>query len=178
MIAWYCESAFLAPVNICGTTRSKEVKMLRDAIYEVIDAVLCDIRDIDKHICPARLLKMPNRESLGELGDAAGHFGDNGNDPDGDAWLAPADCFSQEELAAAERAGGKVIDGYSFPYPRGVVISPNLPRIVAPGEVAVGGWCAYAILGVGYALKRGIAIAVYAASIALAKEEEEEENQD
>ncbi len=149
---------------------------IRDIIHEVIDAVLCDIEDIDKHICPVRLLQMPNRESLEALGDAAVRFSNDGNDPDGDTWLAPADAFSQEELVAAERAGGKVMDGYSFPYSRGIAINRYLPRRYAAGEVADGGWCGYKVLGAGYALQRGIALAVCAASIALAVKEEEEGN--
>ena len=140
--------------------------MLRDAIYEVIDAVLRDIGDIDKHICPVRIVQITNRESLEALGAAARHFSDNGNNPDGDAWLAPADAFNPEELAATVRAGGKVIDGYSFPYKRDVVINRYLTRPYAAGEVAVGGWCGYKVLGAGYALQRGIAVAVCAASIA------------
>jgi len=136
--------------NYNGQRGRKKMKA-RDIIYEVIDAVLCDIEDIDKHICPVRLLQMPNRESLESLGDA---------------WLAPADAFSQEELVAAERAGGKVIDGYSFPYSRSIAINRYLLRRYAAGEVADGGWCGYKVLGAGYALQRGIALAVCAASIA------------
>jgi len=160
--------------------RRAHAEMLRDEINKAIDALPYDIGDIAKRIQPVRLLWMPNRDSLEVLGDATGHFGDNGGDPDGDLWLAPADAFSEDELAAAERAGGKVIDGYAFPYPSGVDIDRfYMQRIIEPGCVAIGGWCAYSSWGdVGYALDRNVATAVCAASIALAKEEEEEEEEE
>jgi len=152
--------------------RRTHAEMLRDAIDEAIDEY--NIGDIDEHIQPVRLLWMPNANSLEALGDAAGHFGDNGDNPDGDAWLAPANVFTQDELAAAERAGGKVIDGYEFDYPCGVVIDRRMSHIFEPGAVALRGWCGYQIHNVGYALDRNVATAVCAASIALAKEEEED----
>jgi hypothetical protein len=114
---------------------------------------------------------MPNSESLEALGDAAGHFLDGDKEPDGDAWLASTDDFSPEELAAAIAAGGKVIDGYAFPYPDLVIIIRNLPLIAVPGEVAVGGWCTYHSADIGYALRREVAIAACAASFARAKKE-------
>jgi len=118
---------------------------------------------IAEYISSIKILWMPNSDSLSALGVAAGWFRDDGGDPDGDLLLAPADAFSEDELAAALRAGGKVIDGYAFPYPRGVAV----------GEVAVSGWCAYPIdhLGFGYALDRNVAIAVCAASVARLAEE-------
>jgi hypothetical protein len=145
-------------------------EMLCDEIEDTISEIelLGDV-DIDKHIRQIQLLQMPNEESLAVLGDAAGHYGDNGGDPDGDLWLAPAKHFSPDELAAALAAGGKVIDGYAFPYPRGVVINRHLKRIIAPGEVAIGGWCAYHCADIGYALRREVAAAVCAASIAQAR---------
>ena len=149
--------------------RRTHAEMLRDAIDEAIDELPYNIGDIDEHIQPVRLLWMPNRDSLDALGDAAGHFGDNGGDPDGDLWLAPAKHFSPDELAAAIAAGGKVIDGYAFPYPRGVVINRYLKCIIEPGEVAIGGWCAYHCTDIGYALRREVATAVCAASIAQAR---------
>jgi len=154
-------------------------EMLCDEIEDTISEIelLGDV-DIDKHIQQIQLLQMPNEESLAALGDAAGHFGDNGSDPDGDLWLAPADAFSPDELATAIAAGGKVIDGYKFDYPRGVVINRRMSYIVVPGAVALRGWCAYQIDGLGYALDRNVATAVCAASIARAKEEEEEEEEE
>jgi len=120
--------------------------------------------DIAEYISSIELLWMPDRKSLSALGDAAGWFRGDGGDPDGDLLLVPADAFSSDELAAAIAAGGKVIDGYTFPYPRGVAV----------GEVGVGGWCAYKIddLGFGYALDRSVAIAVCAASVARLAEAE------
>jgi len=145
-------------------------EMLCDEIEDTISEIeLLDDVDIDKHIQQIQLLQMPNEESLAVLGDAAGHFGDNGGDPDGDLWLAPAKHFSPDELAAAIAAGGKVIDGYAFPYPRGVVINRYLKCIIEPGEVAIGGWCAYHCTDIGYALRREVATAVCAASIAQAR---------
>ena len=159
--------------------RRAHAEMLCDEIEDTISEIelLGDV-DIDKHIQQIQLLQMPNEESLAALGDAAGHFGDNGGDPDGDLWLAPADAFSPDELATAIAAGGKVIDGYKFDYPRGVVINRRMSYIVVPGAVALRGWCAYQIDGLGYALDRNVATAVCAASIARAKEEEEEEEEE
>ena len=160
--------------------RRAHAEMLCDEIEDTISEIelLGDV-DIDKHIQQIQLLQMPSEESLEALGDAAGHFSDNGGDPDGDLWLAPAKYFKPNELAAAIAAGGKVIDGYAFRYPRVVVINRRMSYIVVPGAVALRGWCGYQIDDVGYALDRNVATAVCAASIALAKEEEEEEeNQD
>jgi len=157
--------------------RRTHAEMIRDEIDKAIDELPFDIGDVDEHIQPVRLLWMPNRDSLDALGDAAGHFGDNGGDPDGNLWLAPVSRFSPEELATAIAAGGKVIDGYAFPYPRGVVINRRMSHIFEPGAVALRGWCGYQIDDVGYALDRNVATAVCAASIARAKEEEEEEEE-
>ena len=156
--------------------RRAHAEMLCDEIEDTISEIelLGDV-DIDKHIQQIQLLQMPSEESLEALGDAAGHFSDNGGDPDGDLWLAPAKYFKPNELAAAIAAGGKVIDGYAFRYPRVVVINRRMSYIVVPGAVALRGWCGYQIDDVGYALDRNVATAVCAASIALAKEEEEEE---
>ena len=129
-------------------------------------------RDITERIYPTRLLWMPDDPSTLEvLGEAARHFRDDGDYPGGDLWLAPASRFSPDELAAAERAGGKVVDGYEFPYPDLVIIISNLPLIAMPGKVAVGGWCTYHSADIGYALSREIAITVCAASFARAKKE-------
>ena len=151
--------------------RRTHAEMLSDEIDNAIDEL--HVGDIEAHVRPCRLLWMPDEKSLDALGDAAGHYGDNGGDPDGDLWLAPAKHFSPDELATAITAGGKVIDGYAFPYPRGVVINRRMSHIFEPGAVALRGWCGYQTRDVGYALRREVAEAVCAASIALAKEEEE-----
>jgi len=130
-----------------------------DPITNMLISALRD-GDIDEYISSIDLLWMPDRESLASLGVAAGWFRDDGGDPDGDLLLAPADAFSPEELAAAERAGGKLVDGHKFPYPRGVAV----------GKVA-SGWCAYKDVEIGYALDRSVAIAVCAASVARLAEE-------
>jgi len=159
--------------------RRAHAEMLCDEIEDTISEIelLGDV-DIDKHIQQIQLLQMPSEESLEALGDAAGHFSDNGGDPDGDLWLAPAKYFKPNELAAAIAAGGKVIDGYAFRYPRVVVINRRMSYIVVPGAMALRGWCGYQIDDVGYALDRNVATAVCAASIARAKEEEEEEEEE
>ena len=128
--------------------------------------------DITEHIHPIRLLWMPDDDqSLEVLGEAARHFRDDGDYPGGDLWLAPASRFSPDELAAAVRAGGKVVDGYAFPYPDLVIIICNLPLIVEVGKVPFGGWCTYHSADIGYALRREVAVAVCAASFARAKKE-------
>jgi len=144
--------------------RSVHAEMLRDAIANALPG---DIGDIAKHIQPCKLLWMPDGESLEELGDAAGYFedGDGGKESDGDLLLIPARMCSRDELNAALEAGGEVVEGYEFHYPDAVVIRRRSPRIIAPGKVAIGGWCAYSRALVGYALRREVAEAVCAASI-------------
>jgi len=128
--------------------------------------------DITERIYPTRLLWMPDDDpSLKVLGEGARHFRDDGDYPGGDLWLAPASRFSPDELAAAVRAGGKVVDGYEFPYPDLVIIICDLPLIVEAGKVPFGGWCTYHSADIGYALRREVAIAVCAASFARAKKE-------
>ena len=115
---------------------------------------------VNDRIRRVQLLWMPDDESLEALGDAAGYFEDGywgGAVPDGDLLLAPVSAFNKADLAAALAAGGKVVDGYEFMYPRSV-------------EVSAVGWCGYNTAGVGYALQRDVAVAVWAASIALAKQ--------
>jgi len=125
------------------------------------------LNDIAKHIHLVRLLWMPDGDALEDIGDAAGYFEDgfDGKESDGDLLLAPADDFSEDELAAALEAGGEVVEGYEFRYPDAVVIRRRSSRIIAPGKVAVGGWCAYFHADIGYALRREVAEAVCAASI-------------
>jgi hypothetical protein len=167
-----CEEDCLSDSEIQEINRivsaSKHMKALR-VVMGMSEATLGDIAAALTR--PVQLLQMPNAESLEALGDAAEHFGNNGGDSDGDLWLAPADVFSPEDLAAALRAGGKVIDGYEFLYPINVIINPRLPWDMITGEVKVGGWCGYNVAGVGYALRREVAENVFVASIALAAEE-------
>ena len=131
---------------------------MEDDLRNTIVSVLLG-GDIAEHISSIQLLWMPDNESLSALGAAAGWFRDNGGNPDGDLLLSPADAFSEDELAAAERAGGRLVEGHQFLYPGSVAV----------GEVA-SGWCGYNDVGVGYALDRNVAIAVCAASVARAKE--------
>jgi hypothetical protein len=160
----------------CAYSRACVGYALRREVAEAVCAASIMMEavrnDAEKHIQPARLLWMPG-SLLEALGDAARHFRDNGRDPDGGALYAPADVFSSEKLAAALRAGGAVIDGYSFPYQRGVAINSNLPCVAVAGEVEDDRWCGYPSLGIGYAVWRDVAEAVCAASIARAKEGEE-----
>ena len=130
--------------------------MLRAANTEI--ARLGDI-NIAEHIKPTWFLQMPSLESLEALGDAAKHFRDGDNSPDGDLLLQVASAFSPDQLTDGLLAGGQLMDGYKFPYPRRVV-------------VGMSGWCAYPSLGVGYARCLEVAVAVCATSLAAAKEEE------
>ena len=129
-----------------------------DPITNMLISALRD-GDIDDYINSIQLLWMPDGESLASLGVAAGWFRDDGGDPDGDLLLAPADAFSEDELAAALRAGGKLVQGHQFLYPASVS---------AVGEVS--GWCAYKDVYIGYALRHEVAVAVCAASVARAKD--------
>jgi len=160
----------------CAYSRAFVGYALRREVAEAVCAASIMMKaarnDAKKHIRPTRLLWMPD-SLLEALGDAARHFRDNGRDPDGGALYAPADVFSSEKLAAALRAGGAMIDGYSFPYQRGVAINSELPCDAVAGEVEDDRWCGYPSLGIGYAVGRDIAEAVCAASIARAKEGEE-----
>jgi len=161
----------------CAYSRACVGYALRREVAEVVCAASIMMEaarnDAEKHIRPTRLLWI-RRSDLLELGNAAGHFSDNGKkpDPDGDAWLAPANVFSLEELAAALRAGSELINGYAFLYPHGVVVNRHLPCVTVAGEVEDDRWCGYPALGIGYTLLRDVAEAVCAASIAQAKEEE------
>ena len=159
----------------CAYSRAFVGYALRREVAEAVCAASIMMEavrnDVEKHIRPTRLMWMPLSDLLEKLGNAARHFSDNGKKPDGDAWLAPANVFSLEDLAAALRAGGELIDGYAFWYPRDVVVNPDMPCIAVAGEVADDGWCGYSALGIGYALRREVAEAVCAASIAQAKEE-------
>ena len=176
-------SRIIAPGKVavggwCAYFYALEGYALRREVAEAVCAASIMMKaarnDAKKHIRPARLLWIRRSDLLEELGNAAGHFSDNGKkpDPDGDAWLAPANVFSPEELAAALRAGSELINGYAFLYPRGVVVNRHLPCVAVAGEVEDDRWCGYSALGIGYTLLRDVAEAVCAASIAQAKEEE------
>jgi len=131
--------------------------MLRAANTEI--ARLGDI-NIAEHIKPTWFLQMPSLESLEALDDAAKHFRDGDNSPDGDLLLQVARIFTPDELGNGLIAGGQLVDGYKFSYPRRV------------GARIMSGWCGYATLGVGYARCLEVAVAVCATSLAAAKEEE------
>ena len=150
-----------AETHYLDAFRAVHAEMLRDAIADALPG------NIAKHIQPVRLLWMPDGDALEDIGDTAGYFEDgfDGKEPDGDLLLVPADDFSEDELAAALEAGGEVVEGYEFRYPDAVVIRRRSSRIIAPGKVAVGGWCAYFYADIGYALRREVAEAVCAASI-------------
>jgi len=151
----YAESRY---INAFCQTRAD---MLRDEV----DALLDGVGEIASYIRTIRLLRMPDIDSLKMLGDAVEHYMDNGNDADGDAWLAPVEPFSDAQFITALRAGGKVIKGHSFPYPCSVAINPDLLRTFDAGEVVVCGWCGYNHSKIGYALSRKIAKIVCAASM-------------
>jgi hypothetical protein len=153
-----------AEARYLNTFRSVHAEMLRDAIA---DALPINVGNIAKHIQPCKLLWMPDGDALEDIGDAAGYFEDgfDGKEPDGDLLLIPANMCSRDELNAALEAGGEVVEGHEFYYPDAVVINRRSPRIIAPGKVAVGEWCAYFYASVGYALRREVAEAVCAASI-------------
>jgi len=147
-------------------------EMLSDMIEDKIDALM--LGDVAKYIRPILLLQMPDSDSLKALEFAAMYFGNSGRDLDGDLWLAPIYAFSEDELAAAFAADGKVVKGYEFYYPCAVCINPQLQCIITTGGVTIGGWCGHNVIETGYALSREVATAVCAASIALAVKEEEE----
>jgi len=98
------------------------------------------------------LLLMPNRESIGVFGDSykAGYF----DWRDGDLLLALRYPFSDSEIEAALKAGGKIVTGYSFEYYYPVTLK----------RVKVCGWCASAAHGHGFALSRETAEKVSALS--------------
>ena len=136
------------------------LRMMLRAIAAKMIARLGDINIAD-HIKPAWFLQMPNADSLLALGDAAKHFRDGDGDPDGDLLLQVARRFSPDELGDGVRAGGQLVPGYKFPYPRRVV-------------VGMSGWCGYHSIGVGYARHLEVAVAVCAFSLAAQAKEEEE----
>ena len=113
--------------------------------------------DIIMQIREEQLLWIPDDEALEALGGAAAHFG--GWD-DSDIWVAPASLFSAGQIATALAAGGKVVRGYSFYYPR------RVPLLYEAGIVE---WCGDAGAKIGFALRREVAEAVRAASYAVAK---------
>jgi len=117
----------------------------------------------------ARLLKMPRRDSIKALGEAVDYFQDGDGEPDGDVYLAPVGIFNSSELAAGLAAGGEIVDGYKFEYPRSIVLNPDVLCDVT-GEIKYHEWCAYNVAKVGFALQREVAEAIQSASLALATE--------
>ena len=100
------------------------------------------------------LLLMPNRESIAIFGDSykVQYF----NWRDGDVLLFLASAFSDSEITAALKVGGKIVTGYSFEYYYPVTLK----------KVGVCGWCASAAHGHGFALTREAAEKVSSASYA------------
>ena len=109
-----------------------------------------------------QLLCMPDREAIETLGsinaDAANQFTDYYGDPDGDLWLASVFSFGYDQLQAALKVGGVTRYGYAFDYPESVHDESSIPAR----------WCAYNAGQRGYALERGVAFEVCAASHAKA----------
>jgi hypothetical protein len=93
-------------------------------------------------ITERELLLMPNRESIAIFGDSykAGYF----DWRDGDVLLALRYPFTDDEITAALKVGGKIVTGYSFDYYYPVTLK----------KVGVTGWCASAAHGHGFALTR------------------------
>ena len=113
--------------------------------------------DIIMQIREEQLLWIPDDEALEALGGAASQFG--GWD-DSDIWVAPASLFTTNQIARARAAGGKIVQGYSFYYPR------RVPLLYEAGIVE---WCGDAGAKIGFALRREVAEAVRACSFAVAK---------
>jgi len=105
-------------------------------------------------ITERELLLMPNRESIAIFGDSykVQYF----DWRDGDVLLALRYPFTDSEIAAALKVGGKIVTGYSFEYYYPVTLK----------KVGVCGWCASAAHGVGFALTRETAEKVSSASYA------------
>jgi len=105
-------------------------------------------------ITERELLLMPNRESIAIFRDSykAGYF----DWRDGDLLLALRYPFSDSEIEAALKVGGKIVTGYSFDYHYPVTLK----------KVGVCGWCASAAHGHGFALSREVAEKVSSASYA------------
>jgi hypothetical protein len=105
-------------------------------------------------ITERELLLMPNRESIAIFGDSykVQYF----DWRDGDLLLALRYPFTDSEITAALKVGGKIVTGYSFDYHYPVTLK----------KVGVRGWCASAAHGHGFALTREVAEVVSAASYA------------
>jgi len=105
-------------------------------------------------ITERELLLMPNRESIAIFRDSYKfqYF----DWRDGDLLLALRYPFSDSEIEAALKVGGKIVTGYSFEYYYPVTLK----------KVGVTGWCASAAHGHGFALTREVAEVVSAASYA------------
>ena len=98
------------------------------------------------------LLLKPNRESIAIFRDSYKfqYF----DWRDGDLLLALRYPFSDSEIEAALKVGGKIVTGYSFEYYYPVTLK----------KVGVTGWCACAARGIGFALTREVAEKVSALS--------------
>jgi hypothetical protein len=103
-------------------------------------------------ITERELLLMPNRKSLAVFGNSykVGYF----DWRDGDVLLALSYPFTDGEITAALKVGGKIVTGYAFDYHYPVTLK----------KVGVRGWCASAAHGHGFALSREVAEKVSAIS--------------
>jgi hypothetical protein len=133
-------------------------KSIRDAIEDAITLV---VSEVCKHIKPCQLFWMPEDESLRSLGDIIKPFYYH----EGDTFLVPLEHFKEAGCVSLPLSvGAIIIDGFSFPYPRSVVLSPIQRRIVYP-EKSNSVWCAYPQHTIGYAKELHTAAAICAASV-------------
>jgi len=109
------------------------------------------------------LLHMPSRESLGASGVPAEHFSDD-VDKGGGLLLAPAHLFSDAQITAARRAGGRIVTGYAVEYPARVMVGWWRGVPLYPGLIGRSDWCGYVSKHVAYALDPKVAAAVFVAS--------------
>ena len=132
--------------------------MIQGFPSEVIAELL---KDVDDHIHDQRiqLLWMPDAESLSALGEdicaifGADKDGLSADEIDGDALLAPAEAFDDDQIAAALEAGGELLWGYELDYPQ---------RVIRPWDMRLHDWCGDARRGVAYALWFDVAVVVCA----------------
>ena len=105
-------------------------------------------------ITERELLLMPHRESIAIFGDSykVQYF----DWRDGDVLLALRYPFTDGEITAALKAGGKIVTGYAFEYYGFISIK----------RIGLKGWCACPARGIGFALTREVAEKVSSASYA------------
>jgi len=116
-----------------------------------IDQIAKIFGKAEDHVFPTRLLYMPDEESLSVLGKAADNFGVDREVISGDILLARADAFSLYDIEIALKAGGKLIEGYSFDYPCDIIVMPYMKLTE---------WRANATAKTGYAIWASVAICI------------------